>query len=394
MWGFELLYRGRKTPDGSVEDNDLASLAVTAAASLCPADGLNQDVHIALDFSPKSILSGVPEALPSANLVVEIHETQASTPDMKQALAHLADRGYRIAVNDFRARPEAAWLVHTAHYLFLDMHGASAQDIARIATLGRVAGKQLVARQVDDVKTRQLAATIGCSLFQGYFYKQPEIVSRRTLSSHEAGRLRLLKLIQRGDLALEELAEAIRADVALSFRLINYLNTPFFGMRHTIRSVEQAVALLGWRQIVDWLRVIILADFASGDATRELAFTSVQRARFLELAARGKNVQDESARSRFLLGLFSLLDVMLSTPMNELVEPLNLDPEIAAALLGEENEPSRWLGLAIAFEKGDWKRLDATMEAMQLDPALVASSYAGSLDWTAHLLMELPSNTQ
>lgn len=394
LWGFELRYRGSRNPDGATSDNDLASLAVTAAASLCPTDGLSEDIRIALAFSAKSILAGVPEALPPGNLIVVIRETQANNPDLKLSLTHLAERGYRIAVNDYRARPDAEWLLAMADYLFIDMADAPPQEIAHTASRGGIAGKQLVARQVDDVQTRQLAATIGCSLFQGYFFKQPEIVSRRSLSSHEAGRLRLLKLIQRGDQALEELAEAIRADVALSYRLISYLNTPFFGMRHTIRSVEQAVTLLGWRQMVDWLRVIILADFANGDAARELAFASVQRARFLELAACKADMHADMARSRFLLGLFSLLDVMLATPMNELLDPMNLELEIRAALLGEQNEASAWLGLAIAFEKGDWKGLDAAMSAMDLDPAMIARSYAESLDWTALLLMEPPMNAR
>lgn len=393
LWGFELLYRGDfNARSAQFTDSDLASLAVTAAAGLCTEADLQGGIHIALTFSSKSIISGVPEALPPENLIVEVKEAQALDPELQPALTRLAEKGYRIAVADYQARTGAEWLVSLCGYLLIDVIGFEPHEIIHIVTTGKSFGKTLMAKKVEDVTTQQLAASLGCTLFQGYFFKQPEIVSHRTLSSHEAGRLRLLKIIQRGDLELEELTEAIRSDVGLSYRLINYLNSPFFGMRHTIRSVEQAVTLLGWRQIVDWLRVIILADFAAGDAGRELAFASVQRARFLELAARALGATDEAARSRFLLGLFSLLDVMLATPMDELVDPMNLDTEIAVALLGQNNEFARWLNLAISFEKGDWKGLDATVKGMDLDPAIIARSYAEALDWTSMLMMEMPSN--
>ncbi|TVM34047.1 EAL and HDOD domain-containing protein [Oceanidesulfovibrio marinus] len=393
LWGFELLYRGDlNATSAQFTDSDLASLAVTAAAGLCTEADLKGGLHIALTFSSKSIISGVPEALPPENLIVEVQEAQALDPELKPALTGLAEKGYRIAVADYQARTGAEWLVSLCDFLLIDVIGFEPREIIHIVTTGKSFGKTLMAKKVEDVTTQQLAASLGCTLFQGYFFKHPEIVAHRTLSSHEAGRLRLLKIIQRGDLELEELTEAIRSDVGLSYRLINYLNSPFFGIRHTIRSVEQAVTLLGWRQIVDWLRVIILADFAVGDTGRELAFASVQRARFLELAAHSLGSDEEAAKTRFLLGLFSLLDVMLATPMDELVDPMNLDTEIAVALLGQNNEFARWLGLAISFEKGDWKGLDAAVKSMDLDPAVIARSYAEALDWTSMLMMEMPSN--
>ncbi|MFW5734213.1 MAG: EAL and HDOD domain-containing protein [Oceanidesulfovibrio sp.] len=389
VWGFELLYRDDTISVDPAQDNDLASLAVTAAASFCTPEGQGAVSHIVLSFSPKSIRSGLPEALPASCMVIAFSETHADDPAMEHALRRLAAKGYPIAVEDFRARPGAEWLLSIACYLSIDMRAASMKEIMRAAAFGRAAGKQLLAKRVENLKARQLAETYGCSLFQGCFFKQPEIVSRRTLNSHESGRLRLLKLMECEDLALDELAEAIRADVGLSYKLVNYLNSPFFGLRRTIGSVEQAVTLIGWRQTVDWLRVIIMADFAGSSTTRELAFVSVQRARFLELSARSLNLSEDDSRSRFLLGLFSLLDVMLCTPMDELLEPLNLEAEIVAALMGEENEAARWLGLALSFENGDWKGLDAAVEAMRLDPAMVAGCYSGALDWTSNLLMEM-----
>jgi len=44
-------------------------------------------------------------------------------------------------------------------------------------------------------------------------------------------------------------ADAVRADVALTYRLLRYANSPALGLSRGVDSVEQAVQLLGWQKL-------------------------------------------------------------------------------------------------------------------------------------------------
>jgi len=79
----------------------------------------------------------------------------------------------------------------------------------------------------------------------------------------------------------------------------------------------QALVLLGIDPIRKWTTVWCLAGLTAGAAT-ELATLALLRARTCELLGETSSIADSS--ELFLVGLFSLLDVMLSRTMGEALE--------------------------------------------------------------------------
>ena len=74
----------------------------------------------------------------------------------------------------------------------------------------------------------------------------------------------------------------IAHDVALSFRLLRYVNSAFFGLRGDVHSIGQALALLGLDSVRRWATLGVLAGI--DDKPTELTVTALVRARFCELA--------------------------------------------------------------------------------------------------------------
>ena len=46
----------------------------------------------------------------------------------------------------------------------------------------------------------------------------------------------------------------------MSFRLLTYLNSPWFGLRQNIQSIDHAIKLLGWEKLKSWLRAVLIVD--------------------------------------------------------------------------------------------------------------------------------------
>lgn len=377
LWGYSLLFRDRlESTAVGTQDHDEATRRVLAAA-LEPLSGGAQ--RLSVQFSARGIAEDLPRALPREVVVADVCERAASAPGVLERLAALKADGYAISVNSFSADPALAGLYGLAAILWVD--GLKpAVEVARLSSDIRRLGAVPAIKRVESREAFDLARGLEFKLFQGYHFQQPQTVGVRRLSSNQLSRLKILQILELTDPDIPALAETIRSDVALSYRLLGFLNSPYFGLPSKVEGIKQALTLLGWNQLRPWLRLVVLTDLTPPEKTSELPRHSALRARFLELASAG--VPGAPAQALFLMGLFSLLPAMLDVPMNQVVDQLPLSPQVREALLGQENACSAWLHLARGFERGDWDAVDLALELLRLSPVDAALAYAQAVDWT------------
>jgi c-di-GMP phosphodiesterase len=147
----------------------------------------------------------------------------------------------------------------------------------------------------------------------------------RKLASNEFVRFKLLQLIESNEPDFITLSRAVLSDATISLRLLAYLNSAAFGFSQRIKSIPQAIALLGWRTVKNWLRVVLLTDMSQSKLAHELVLLSAQRGMFLELVGRDHDFWGFAPEGMHLIGIFSLLDVLLGIPMSEVVAFCRLD---------------------------------------------------------------------
>ena len=75
-------------------------------------------------------------------------------------------------------------------------------------------------------------------------------------------------------------------DVALSYRLLRYANSPAIGLARAVESVEQAVMVLGRAELRRWLGVMLLNHARPQLVSAALQEHALATARFFELLAR------------------------------------------------------------------------------------------------------------
>jgi EAL and modified HD-GYP domain-containing signal transduction protein len=246
---------------------------------------------------------------------------------------------------------------------------------------------QLLARGVKTAEQFETAKELGFALFQGAFFKQPEFVPDRKLGSNEISRLNLMRLWENEEPDLRAVGQAISQDVAISFRLLAYLNSAHFGLRYNVKSIDQAIRLLGWDRLRSWLLALIVLDMAGKDeGPRELATLSLQRGKFFELLAREYDYWGFNSNTLFLMGLFSLLDTILAMPMATVVDMLPFDAKLKATLRRDpDNEYWPLFRLLESLEDGDWKTLGTLTQELCLDLGSIKRSFAKARDWASGL---------
>ena len=382
VWGHELLFRdSRDATRAEFQDMDKATMDVAASLFASPALLFDQDKKTCINFGHKSLLEQVPYALPYGQTVIEVAETDLGPGDLGHVIRDLKHAGYLIAVDDYENRAASRDQIGLADLIIIDVLGRDRDSSEALIQAAHAHDVLLLAKKLESQQDFQLAHELGFHLFQGFFFREPELVTGRKLTSHEISRFRLFKEIEKEDPDIDHLVETIQADVSISYRLLAYLNTPFFGFSQKIASIKQAVMLLGWKQLRNWLRVVILTDLTPRARTTALYSLALQRAKFFEIIASVHAHRAVNADNLFLLGLFSLLEPMLNIRMEEIVGHLPLQEELKKALCQEKTSYTPWLDLVRALETGSWEDMDPLVAQLQLNAWAIANAYGEATIW-------------
>jgi EAL and modified HD-GYP domain-containing signal transduction protein len=192
-------------------------------------------------------------------------------------------------------------------------------------------------------------------------------------------RLEIMRELNKDDPDFTVIEDLFKHDPALSYRLLRYLNSAAFALRERVTTVGRAIMYLGLSGLRAWATVIILADLGS-DQPFELVVTSVARGRFCELLGRELNLK-VSGPDLFLMGLFSLIDVLTGGPLEQALDDLPLAAVTKEALLGEPNSVRPLLDLIFAIERADWATAGQIIERLDLPNDLVPSLYFEAVEW-------------
>jgi EAL and modified HD-GYP domain-containing signal transduction protein len=343
--GYELLY-----PTGGVDETLAAARITIEALSEIGFERLVGTSRAWINVTPAFSASDMVLNLPPDRVVLELGPEMGAEQTMLERLGELRNAGYSFAADGFTLSSTPDPLLDVVDYVKLDMGAIGAREVARHAFELRSAHVTLVAGNVQTGDEFELAKAAGADLFQGFFFCRPHMLPGRRITPSRAAMLQLSSALQDPDVQLAELERIISNDVALSYRLLKYINSAYFSLRNEITSIKQALALLGIEPLRRWATLSIFAEV--GDQPRELLVTALIRARFCETAGTGA---DGRPAELFTLGLFSVLDALTATPMYTAIADLPLAPVLHDALL-HHSGPGRLLDSVIAIEAGDFDR--------------------------------------
>lgn len=382
VWGYELLFR--RPPDttqfpGEVDSNIATSSVISDGFSIVQPV-LKPDQKVLINFTADLLKEQVPRVLPAAQCGVEILENVEPSRDVLRSLLHLKQEGYLLAVDDYTGQKELEIFLKVADVVKVEILGRPMVDVQQNLKKLRAFPSMLLAEKVEDQKTFELCHKMGFDLFQGFFFSRPEILKGKKLSSSQAVKMRLLTKLSDDDFSVEEVSTILRADVSLVYKLMRYLNSVHFALPMKVKSVEHGITLLGSRRLRQWLCVTVLSELEGSPMSRHVVSQSAQRGKFLELLATESH-QDVEPNSLFLLGLFSMLETLLSISLDELLKEMPLDEAMVVALKGEDSAYTPWLRLLDHYERAEWDKAEMNMHILGLAEADVVKAYETSLQW-------------
>jgi len=385
LYAYELLFRDGSRDHAGVVDGDQATSRVIINAFL--EIGLDRIVgpHRAfINFTRRFFTDRESLPLPAERVVLEVLEDVPPDAEVLAGLSEYVRDGYRVALDDFVFDESLRPLIELADIIKIDLMALSRGELEEQVRLLRAYDVKLLAEKVETEEEFEYCKQLGFDYFQGYFLCRPNIVQGTQLPPSRLGVLQLLAKLQDPAAEVSDLEEVIGHDVALSYKLLRYLNSAFFALPREVESLRAAVIYLGTQTIQRWASLLLLARL--DERPSELMSQSLQRAKMCEMLA--KLASRPHADSYFTVGLLSLLDAVMRVPLSKVVEALPLTSEVCDALLRFEGPYGEALASVIAYEQGYFQEAQFS----ELAPAQMTEAYLEAVSWANEAIALLRSS--
>ncbi|MBA3008394.1 MAG: HDOD domain-containing protein [Desulfocapsa sp.] len=383
IFAYELLFRdGNSNAFPGIDGDEATSSLLSSSFFTVGIEQIASGHRAFINFTEEMLLRGVPSMFPARSIVVEILEDVAPSEEVIAACSTLVSKGYMLALDDFIYSRDRIPLLELVKIIKVDFMQSSNEQILESIAISKEYNCKLLAEKIETYEEYDRASRMGFVYFQGYFFAKPEVLKNKEISSSQMFYMQLLVEVNRAEFEIKKLESLIKQDVAISYKLIKYLNSAYYSRLQPLSSIRQAIAFLGEQGIKMFVSLIATSKLAENKPD-ELIRTSCIRARFLELL--GKELQQDQGLF-FMLGLFSLLDAILDAPMESLMRQLPVSEGIMEALVYKTGPLFPYLQLIQLYESGQWSELDQIMTHLDLENTNIMDFYLDAVCWSGYLL--------
>jgi c-di-GMP-related signal transduction protein len=384
VYGYELLYRAAGGDDTCTETGDVAGARVLTDSVLSLGlETLTAGRPAFFNLTKRLLLTGAATLLPPRGCIFELGSNIAVDDEVVEACRRLDRMGYSLALDHFEPECAAAPLLPSVKFLKVDVRTTTLETRRTIAQQFSHADVRLIAEGVESAEEADEARAAGYRFLQGYFFCRPVTAAARAISPGRLAYVQLMGAINDPDVTIDALEDLVKRDIALSYRVLRCINSAAFGVVNEITSIRQALLLLGTRQVRQWASVWALAGVNDGDVP-ETVTVALLRARCCEML--GTELSGAEAGAEFfLMGLWSLLDVILGRPMKDALGLLPLSRTVREGLLGVPNTARTVLEAVIAYERGEWREATAAARRAGISMARLPAAYEEALRWGREL---------
>ena len=146
-----------------------------------------------------------------------------------------------------------------------------------------------------------------------------------------------------------------------------------------VTTIRHAAAMLGQKELKKWIITAATRQMCL-DKPNEITRVSLLRAKFAENLAPLYGLGGFS-QELFLMGLFSVLDIILEKPMTEALEMVKVSNKIKAALTEKTGEYAQIYDLIVQYENANWQEVCRIMILQNMKMDDVYAAYCNALDW-------------
>ena len=300
---------------------------------------------------------------------------------------YFKDKGFKFAAiykgNEKTIEPFAPFISHV--FLQVGM-GRLVEHSAKVKKL--FAGVTIIATDISDKVVFDnivLHRDSKITLFDGAFYKVriPSDSKQNALSPLKVNYIQLLNIVNQDDFDFKSFTSTVMRDPGLAINFMRLVNNSSKS-RSEIKNLNQAAAMLGQKEIKKWVSTAV-SNALCVDSPSEITRLSLVRAKFCENMAPHFDMA-MAQENLFLMGLFSVLDVVLDIPIEEAFKMVFVPPPIYNALVNKQGDYYSILFFVQQYEFGHWKEISRIALVRNISIDKIHFAYKDAMLWYSNLI--------
>ena len=372
---------------GTGSNDGAANIAGLDIIDSMGIETLSVDCDIFVEVNNISIFSDINSGVHASHERLVLLVDPTITPDAMyiNRLNELKKMGYKMAI---RKLPVSSFEQYSEILLLMDYILLDHKKI-NISNAKVFFGKfypniRLCAVNVDSQEEfDKLKADGGYELYEGHFFRVPVTKGEEEVAPLKVNYIELLNLVNDSDFELTKAADVIGRDTALVISLLKMVNR--MTVNSEITSIRHAAAMLGQKELKKWINTAVANEMCA-DKPNEITRLSLLRAKFAENLAPIFEMAGFS-QELFLMGLFSVLDLILDKPMAEALNLVKVSKNISEALINDKGEFALVLDFILQYEQASWQEVSRQMLLKNIDIDQVYDAYTASLQWYRDLFI-------
>jgi len=388
IYGYELLYRSHHLIMDE-NDGDVATLNVinNTFMTIGFEEVIDQGLAF-LNFTSDLIKQDVPLVFNKEAIVIEILEDVEPEDSLMKKIIELREKGYVFAVDDYDSNYHYDEFLDFVDIVKVDFKKTNKYEREDITRKLKRRSLTLLAEKIENNDEFLEAKRLGYDLFQGFFFQKPQILKNREIKALNTNHIEAINELSKPEPDYKALTEIIKRDVAMTYKFMKLVNSVAFYSRSKIESINDALVRLGFREINKYVFLLMFKHLAVGSPD-VLINNALIRAKFSEGLAKKSRFR-KKCDDFFLLGMFSMIDVILSVPKEEALREIPISIELRSALTGlVENEYSEMMELIINHERGNFEALDNYLGGLDISVETMNNEYFNAIQWNSEINKEI-----
>jgi EAL and modified HD-GYP domain-containing signal transduction protein len=156
------------------------------------------------------------------------------------------------------------------------------------------------------------------------------------------------------------------------------------GRRQEIGTLRQAIVVLGQKQLLRWVQLLLYVS-PEGNVANSLMQQVSNRARLMELIATRLDNYKATGDQAFMVGMLSLVHAVLKTPQEEVLAQIAIPETLKLAITKREGLLGQLLSLTELIEKYEFEEASAAIHELGMSISDFTSIQLQAMQWANEL---------
>jgi len=387
---YEVLFRDMNKESVITGDRYASAAVISNVLNKFGKKELLEDKRGFVKIDEKFLLNDIIFSVPKEFFVFDLLEYVAITERVVERLAHLADEGYVLGLNDTQLTlntfEKYAHVLKYLSFFKLDFERGLDDDTSFYIKELKKYNIQVIASKVEDHESYEIAKKLGADCFQGYFFAKPKILENAKYEAAQFDVLKLYNLLMQ-DTSIDEITTEFEKSPEITVQLLQFMNSGAFHFRNKISSIRHVITLMGRVTLAKWLMLMIYSKSLSKNKNHEPLMLMVQnRIELMEIILKDvePNVKSDRLGEAYLVAVLSLIDTIFSMKLEDILERVNISESVKEALLDYKNIFGEILQVILFIENSNFKGVTQFERDNSLAPGTVQKAVVRAIENVNH----------